>query len=42
MEIIICDFLDKNGIRCQKIGQKDFEGSICIGQKELHFPYDEK
>jgi len=27
MEIPNCDFVDKNGIKCQKIGRKDFEGS---------------
>jgi len=28
MEICNCDFVDKNGARCQKIGRIDYKGSI--------------
>jgi len=28
MENIYCDFIDKNGDRCQRIGRTDYEGSI--------------
>jgi len=28
MEICTCDFVDKNGAKCQKIGRDDFEGCV--------------
>jgi len=28
MEITYCDFVDKNGSKCQKIGRKDYAGSL--------------